>query len=201
MATEYSRYITFDGIDASGKGTLLQLLSEKYRVSRIQAPPKYLSKFRKCADDSNLAIRFLFYSLGNILTDRQVVRAYSQSGSEDVLLQDRSWLTTLTAHELRGLPDFWLQFGKRMAETCRTPDTTLVIHVDEEERLARLHNRNFITTADRENIVFANRIEGGYAKWAQSLRWDITTFDNTCHTPETASQMLATQLNLRKRHD
>lgn len=199
MIAETFHYVTFDGIDASGKSTLLQMLAEQYNVKQIQAPPKYLGGFRKNADNSDLRLRFLFYVMGNVLSDRQEIRKLMQIDGDGVLLQDRSWLTTLTAHELRGLSSFWLQFGKCIAKTCQKPDRALILHVDEDERLKRLTKRGLITKSDKENVNFADQMEAHYKRWSENLDWQVLTFDNTYFEPEGAAQAIAAKLNLRKR--
>ena len=191
------RYFTLDGLDATGKTTLVSLISKKYRVDITRAPLTSWEQLRPFFEEKSLWLRFGYFALGNILTDTKV-RLTERASENTPLLQDRSWLTTLSAHELRGLNTPWLSIGKTLAKKCSVPDLAIIIHVDTKERYQRLRKRAFFTITDKQNLRFENKMEKYYLSWASRLGWRTYIFDNTYLTAQEAATKLAKILKLEK---
>lgn len=188
---EVVKYSTFDGLDATGKQTITDLLQATHRAQIIHTPPEWMKPIRRVFDKSNVNVRFIYYAYGNLWTDRKLLRPTLEgAGDYDTILQDRSWLSTLAAHELRGVAKQFLLVGTFLARTCVRPSVSLIIHVDKKERHQRLKQRGFLAPSDRENLKYEDSMEQGYQKWGMVLNWKTTKFDNTNLTPEESSSII-----------
>lgn len=190
------RYNTVDSLDACGKGTLLLGLQEKYGIVVVKTPPPYMERARKAIDDADLRMRFIFYSVGNMLVNYQVGDLLKKG---NYVMQDRSWLSTLSAHELRGVSNRWLSIGENLAGSCICPNVALIVHVAKEERVKRLNGRGYLTEADKQNLQFEEKMEQCYQQWANRLGWHTLTFDNTQYNVPQAIDALAHVLYLDKK--
>jgi len=185
---------TFDGLDGTGKSTLLGLFNGQ-KINTLNTPPDWMKPYRQSFDESGLESRFLYYASGNVWLDKNITRPLLEKG--EIVLLDRSWLSTLAAHELRGLSEEYLRIGLDMAKTCVKPETCYIIHVDKEERKKRLLQRFNINETDKQNMAFEDTMEPAYEKWADRLGWRISFFDNSNITQEEAFNGLS-DLILRK---
>jgi thymidylate kinase len=197
-STSKISYITFDGLDCTGKGTLIEKLRSSFDVAVVQSPPPSLRKYRHLLDDlpHDLRLRFVFYMFGNILANKQIIQLRTEL-ADLLILQDRSSLSTLAAHEVRGLSKFWLNLGANIASNFITPDKALIIHVDKLERQKRLEHRG-MNRIDKENLCYDSAMEFGYAKWAKNLGWNLEWFDNTQYTgmPQQSLEALVNKLEI-----
>jgi thymidylate kinase len=187
--TQENFIYTFDGLDATGKSTILGIF-KKNNTTVVNSPPDFMRPLRQNFDNGDLESRFFYYVLGNIWVDRNILRL--SLDKNDPVLVDRSILSTLAAHELRGLSKESLDIGFYLAKTCIKPKTCFIIHVEKEERKRRLFGRTNLDEIDRQNIAFEETMEPTYEKWANLLGWDITYFDNSKFTPEEAYKNLLT---------
>lgn len=191
MNKERPKFVTFDGLDATGKTTLIKIMRSKIDSIAIQSFPTWMKPVREKFDDREIEIRFLYYAFGNLWADRFLLRPLINNSSEaKVILQDRSWLTTLSSHELRGLSRGWLHMGLKMAKSSVKPDISFILHVDPEVRRERLENRGLITKTDLQNLQYENEMENGYFSWAGRLEWTPSLFDNTERNPIEACDAL-----------
>jgi thymidylate kinase len=180
MVSERCTYTTVDGLDATGKSTLIKRLSDEANVVCVKSPPQWMNGLRKVFDSLNANIRFHFYALGNLWIDRYLIKPLiNDTNFSGFIVQDRSWLSTFSAHELRKTDPDLLQKGLQYARKSTEPNLSLIIHVDREERLRRLYGRNFITNIDKENIKFEEKMEEGYFNWGRKLGWNTIVFNNT----------------------
>lgn len=186
---------TFDGLDGTGKSTLVDMFCQN-NIDSVSSPPDWMKPFRQSFDDSGLESRFFYYAAGNIWIDKNVIQPTLEK--DGIVIMDRSWLSTLAAHELRGLPEEFLEIGLDMAKKSTKPEMCYIIHVDKEERKRRLIGRFNINETDRQNMAFEKAMEPAYEKWADRLGWRITFFDNTKLTKNEAFEQLS-DLIIRKK--
>lgn len=66
--------IAIEGLDATGKTTLTQSVSESLKAVLLQSPPPCISQWRKIFDDEPTIIRRAFYSLGNYLVASEIAK-------------------------------------------------------------------------------------------------------------------------------
>lgn len=189
-----NKIYTFDGLDATGKSTILNIF-KKENIKVINSPPECIKSYRQSFDQGDLESRFFYYLLGNIWIDKNILQPSLNSDEEEIILIDRSVLSTLAAHELRGISEESLEVGFNIAKTFVKPRTSFIIHVETEKRLQRLFKRSNIDEIDRQNINFENTMEPTYRKWASRLGWEVLFFDNSDFTPEEAHQKLSELLS------
>lgn len=181
MSIEHRCYATFDGLDASGKSTIIKELSSKGDdFISFRCPPDWMRPLRKVFDKTRVETRFIYYAIGNLWMDKFILSPILKNiDLKKKVLLDRHWLSTLSAHEVRGIGQSWLENGKKIARACRRPDISLIIHCDIEERYRRLTNRGLITDTDIQNLQFGATMENGYYKWAEQLSWTTKEIDTT----------------------
>jgi thymidylate kinase len=180
-------YATFDGLDATGKSKLIELIQRDAGAQVVKTPPEWMRPIRSKFDNTTkIETRFLYYSFGNVWVDRFQLRPKLANSSEGIILQDRSWLSTLSAHEARGLSPCWLRIGALIARCCQKPDVPIILHVEANERHKRLAERGLCNRTDQENLLLENQMESGYIRWAHSIDWTPQMFDNTSFSEEEA---------------
>lgn len=183
---------TFDGLDATGKSTLLEMLHGQLGGIILRNPPEWMRKYRSFFNKSDVQLRFMYYAFGNFWLDQFVAKPYlEQHDDNNIILQDRSWLSTFAAHELRGASKLWLNMGLQFAKKSVQPKNAFIIHVDTEERRQRLTRRGIVSSHDLENLKYDNLIDQKYMQWGGRLAWSTVMFDNTNFTPNEACSALA----------
>lgn len=173
------KLLTIDGLDATGKTTLAQSIAKQNSNVRIfKTPSPKIEKLREIFDTTkNMKLRYLYYVLGNMITDAEI-KHYLKENNSSLALLDRSFITTLSAHEARGLSNSWLNLGATIARQGMTPTKSIIIQVPETERLNRLYARNKNTQADFDNLKWAKKMESSYFDWANKLDWPTEIFIN-----------------------
>lgn len=187
MRYESKYFHTFDGMDATGKSTILDMLHKQIDARILRSPPTWMKKYRELFEKTGVESRYIFYAFGNYWLDRVILRPQlEQNNPNKLFLQDRSWIATLAAHELRGISQSWLDIGTRLAASSVAPKNAFLIYVDPEVRHQRLFSRNLITSSDRRNLLTDEIMNKKYQYWAAQLNWNINVFDNTHFNPEEA---------------
>jgi len=188
---ERIRFVTLDGLDATGKTILTEMLQSRLDAVILRTPPDWIKPLRETFNRQKIEMRFLYYAFGNMWVDRFMLRPLLNDGNENkFVLQDRSWLSTLSAHELRGLPQGWLDMGVKLARTSVKPDISLILHVDPAVRYTRLMGRGLVDSTDLQNLSYEGQMEDKYFHWAGKLEWNANRFDNTFFTPIQACDAL-----------
>jgi len=192
MNTERMQFVTLDGLDATGKTTLTEMLQSRLDAMVLRTPPDWIRPLREMFNKQRVEMRFLYYAFGNWWVDRFVLKPFLDHKSEGKLvLQDRSWLSTLSAHELRGISKTWLDIGVKLAKMSVKPNISLILHVDPVVRYERLTKRGLINETDLQNMQYESQMEDKYFQWAGKLEWNPILFDNTNYNPTGACEALA----------
>ena len=162
-----NRYFALEGLDATGKTTVANLLRKKFTV--IKTPPDNFPIPRHKYDSLPVKHRFFWYL-------KSVKFAVDQA-PKGIVFFDRYVLSTITGHEAMGLKldNFKPRFPK--------PEMTFILTVNEEERLKRLNNRE-ILKHDIKNIKIKDKILKGYEKWSKELGHNCIYIDTSNITPE-----------------
>jgi len=198
MNTERTHFVTFDGLDATGKTTLTEMLQSRLDAVVLKTPPDWIRPLRETFNRQKVEMRFLYYAFGNLWVDRFVLRPFLDHKNEGgLVLQDRSWLSTLSAHELRGMSRKWLDMGVRLARMSVKPDISLILHVDPTVRYERLMGRGLVNKTDLQNMEYENQMENKYFQWAGRLEWNPNRFDNTNYDPINACEALARYIRVK----
>ncbi|KAG8512330.1 UMP-CMP kinase 2, mitochondrial [Galemys pyrenaicus] len=162
--------IVIEGLDATGKTTVTQAVSDSLKAVLLRSPPACISHWRQIFDEEPTIIRRAFYSLGNYIVASEIAKESVKSP----VIVDRYWHSTATyaiATEVTGgvrhLPPAHhpiYQWPKDLLE----PDLALLLMVSPEERARRLRGRGLERTKEEaeleSNNVFRQKVETAYQR-------------------------------------
>ncbi|XP_049640485.1 LOW QUALITY PROTEIN: UMP-CMP kinase 2, mitochondrial [Suncus etruscus] len=162
--------IVIEGLDATGKTTVTQSVSDSLKAVLLKSPPAYIGQWRKIFDDEPTIIRRAFYSLGNYIVASEIAKASTKSP----VIVDRYWHSTATyaiATEVSGgvqhLPPPHHPIYQWPRDLLK-PDLVLLLTVSPEERLQRLEGRGMEKTKEEAeletNSIFRQKVEISYRR-------------------------------------
>jgi len=126
--------IVLEGIDGSGKSTIAAMIAERCNGVTYATPPEKYRKLRKCVDtNSSLQKHYDFYRDAVIEASSEISAILS---SEDTVICDRYWLSTLVYHRAGKMVLDGSDFSKLVQ-----PDLTVLLLVGQEEQVRRCHER------------------------------------------------------------
>ena len=173
-------FITFEGIEGSGKTTQITRLADWLR-SHFKLDPVVTREPGGCAisdqirgillDAANVAMNeqaeLLLYAAARAQHVAQIIRPALVGGK--IVLCDRYSDATLAYQGFgRGLPRPLIEEINRLATLGTVPDLTLLLDFDAEIGLGRARQRNSASTGpnedrfEQENLEFHRRIREGY---------------------------------------
>nr|XP_004656591.1 UMP-CMP kinase 2, mitochondrial [Jaculus jaculus] len=164
------KVVAIEGLDATGKTTVTQSVSESLQAALLQSPPSCIGQWRKIFDAEPTIIRRAFYSLGNYLVASEIARESAKSP----VIVDRYWHSTAAyaiATEVSGglqyLPPAHHPVYQWPGDLLK-PDQVLLLTVDPEERAQRLQGRGLEKTKEEAeleaNNVFRQKVEMTYLR-------------------------------------
>lgn len=178
MNRNRGRFITFEGIDGSGKSTQLRLIAERLRIESYDVfesaepggTPIGQQIRRILLDNRNLdlcptAEMLLMFAARAQNVDQWILPALGQGR---VVLSDRFTDSTLAYQGVgRGLGSELVLDVDRIACRGLVPDLTICIDIDPVIGLARAHSRNreregTETRLDEEELDFYRKVREGY---------------------------------------
>ncbi|XP_077166377.1 UMP-CMP kinase 2, mitochondrial [Paroedura picta] len=162
--------IVIEGLDATGKTTVTQSLTDSLNAALLRSPPACVSQWRKTFDDEPTLVRRAFYALTNYLVASEI----AQESTKSPVIVDRYWHSTAAyaiATEISGpvsnLPPLcdpvycW-------PEDLLKPDLVLLLTVNPEERIRRLQGRGAEKTREEAeleaNSFFRQKVEESYKR-------------------------------------
>ncbi|XP_036119326.1 UMP-CMP kinase 2, mitochondrial [Molossus molossus] len=162
--------IVIEGLDATGKTTVTQAVSDALKAVLLKSPPASISQWRKVFDDEPTIIRRAFYSLGNYIVASEIAKASVTSP----VVVDRYWHSTATyaiATEVSGtvhhLPPAHHPIYQWPKDLLK-PDLVLLLTVSPEERLNRIQGRGLERTREETeleaNSIFRQKVEVSYQR-------------------------------------
>lgn len=162
--------IVIEGLDATGKTTVTQLVAESLKAVLLKSPPDCVSQWRKLFDDEPTIIRRAFYSLGNYIVASEIAKESTKSP----VIVDRYWHSTATyaiATEVSGgvqhLPPAHHPIYQWPTDLLR-PDLVLLLTVSPEERMKRIQARGIDRTREEveleANSIFRQKVEVSYQR-------------------------------------
>lgn len=162
--------IVIEGLDATGKTTVTQSVSESLKGILLKSPPDCISPWRKLFDDEPTIIRRAFYSLGNYIVASEIAKESTKSP----VIVDRYWHSTATyaiATEVSGgvrhLPPAHHPIYQWPRDLLR-PDLVLLLTVSPEERIKRIQARGMDRTREEAeleaNSIFRQKVEETYQR-------------------------------------
>ena len=178
-----SGFITFEGIEGSGKSTQIALLAEAltarglpHLVTREPGGTPAGESVRALLLDSSTrlgpAAELLLYAAARAEHLERVIRPALASGR--LVLCDR-YLDATRAYQGygRGLPLAWIESLNALEPLRQAPDRTLLIDLDPTLGLERARGRNRKAAQDEgrfeaEDLAFHRRVRDGYLALAQA---------------------------------
>jgi dTMP kinase len=198
-------FITFEGIDGSGKTTQLGLLSKWLReqgretVEAVEPGGTAIGQQvrRILLDPANAEIQprteLLLYFASRAQNVEQVIRPALEAGR--VVLCDRFTDSTLVYQGCgRGLDTNLILELDRIACQGLTPDVTLLIDIDIETSLARAKRRNeragrAEARIDEESEAFHERVRQGYLALAAREKARFIVIDGGASADHVAARI------------
>ena len=179
-------FITFEGIEGSGKSTqiarLADWLNSEHEISTVltrepggcEIADKIRSILLDVANsEMNEQAELLLYAAARAQHVAQVIRPALDNGQ--TVLCDRFSDATLAYQGFgRGLPRPLIEDINRLATLGTTPDLTLLLDFDPEIGLNRARQRNAASTGpdenrfEQESLDFHRRIRTGYLSLAET---------------------------------
>jgi dTMP kinase len=171
------RFITFEGIDGSGKSTISKLVAEKLRstghdvVWTFEPTDSTVGKFvQECIrTQSDPYVTSFTFIADRILHCKQIQHWLNEG---KIVLCDRYAESTYAyqAAQLEGSitdPLKWLQ--ELSTGRILIPDRTFLFLIDPEASLARIQNRTELVPFER--LSFLKKVHGNYLKVSQGKRF------------------------------
>ncbi|XP_058407834.1 UMP-CMP kinase 2, mitochondrial [Diceros bicornis minor] len=162
--------IVIEGLDATGKTTVTQSVSDSLKAVLLKSPPSCIGQWRKIFDDEPTIIRRAFYSLGNYIVASEIAKESMKSP----VIVDRYWHSTATyaiATEVSGglqhLPPAHHPIYQWPRDLLK-PDLVLLLTVSPEERMQRIEGRGMEKTREEAeletNNIFRQKVEESYQR-------------------------------------
>lgn len=197
-------FITFEGIDGSGKSTQMRMLASELRLrghevvsTREPGGTPLGTRIRSLVLDVEEQVdplaELLLYAADRAQHVRTLVRPALDSGH--VVLSDRYADATVAFQGAgRGFPDELIADVVALATGGLKPDMTLIfdLTVDESQRRAahRTHKGRDMDRLDAEDAAFHTRVRDAYLKIAHAEPERIRIIDASGSVQETQSQVM-----------
>lgn len=141
-------FVAIESLDGVGKSTLVTNLERTLGAVLMTTPGPLLRPFMDKLLDPILGdqlARGILYA-STVLREGQLARASAAAGK--LVVMDRYWISTISYARARGLATDLSD----LESTVPRPDLTLVLTLDEDERVRRLDGRGNATAADLETL-------------------------------------------------
>ena len=155
------KFIVIEGLDATGKSTLVAKLAERLNATLLKCPPRLEAPdlsdtdLRSYFDDRSPLQRRAYYRAANLIASEQAEIAL-QNGH---VVMDRYWTSTVAFAALDDDSDLDREWQGRYPLELRKPDAVILLTVDEENRTKRMRGRGESTTGEERKLAadFARR--------------------------------------------
>lgn len=149
-------FVTVDALDGVGKTTLVSWLAARLGGVPMDTPGSALRAMRQDILDglgSDQLARCVFY-LSTVIAEGH--RAQTLVGQGTSVVMDRYWPSTAAYARARGVEEDL----DALEALLPRPDVSVMLTLDEDERIRRLIGRGDVTAADREtlNPAFRDRV-------------------------------------------
>ena len=149
------KFIVIEGLDATGKSTLVVKLAKSLDATLLQCPPRLEAPefidgdLRSYFDNRPSAQRRAYYRAANLIASEQTEIAL-QTGH---VVMDRYWTSTIAFAALDNDSDLDQEWQGRYPPELRKPDTVILLTVDEENRAKRMRGRGEPVTTEEHNLA------------------------------------------------
>ena len=148
------KFIVIEGLDATGKSTLVDRLAKHLNATLLQCPPKLeapelSTDLRAHFDERPSTQRRAYYRAANLIASEQAEVALQNHH----VVMDRYWTSTVAFAALDDDSDLDQEWQERYPPELRKPDIVILLTVDEENRTKRMRGRGEPVTAEEGNLA------------------------------------------------
>lgn len=165
-----NKFIVIEGLDATGKSTLVQKLSLALDAEQLSCPPDINipsiqeGPSRTYFDSLSPIQRRAFYRFSNLVASEEVGKLISRSH----VIMDRYWTSTAAFAAMDEGFKHDVELGQ-YPEEIRRPDLLILLIVDEDNRLKRLRGRGESETKEESELAAdkskRNKVLSAYKKF------------------------------------
>ncbi len=182
-----NKFIVIEGLDATGKSTLVRNLSLALDAHQLFCPPIINipsireGSVRSHFDSLNPLQRRAFYRFSNLVASEEVRKMIPSNH----VIMDRYWTSTAAFAAMDEGFEHDLALGEYPEEILK-PDLLILLKVDEENRLARLQGRGETETNEESELAAS---KSKREKVLQAYKaFNPVTIDTSNKTPDEVCQ-------------
>ena len=154
------KFIVIEGLDATGKSTFASRLAESLKATLLKCPPQLKAPelsdkdLRDYFDDRPSQQCRAYYRAANLIASELAEEALMKGH----VVMDRYWTSTVAFASLDDDLNLNQEWRGRYPLELQKPDVVILLTVDEENRLKRMHERGESVTTEEQ--VLAENIAG-----------------------------------------
>ena len=149
------KFVVIEGLDATGKSTLVQRLAACLNATPLKSPPRLeapeflKADLRSHFDNRPPMQRRAYYRAACLIASEQAEIAL-QKGH---VVMDRYWTSTVAFSALDDEVDIAREWQGRYPPELREPDAVILLTVDEENRAKRMSGRGEPVTSEEQHLA------------------------------------------------